>query len=309
MAIYRYGGKPGTLASAPIFNNSFHIIDQFSGQPSFSEMTDTVFRSKNRYLNQKSLNFHTKTFRVRFVRENRFEKVETRLTAMAESEIKKALRLSVDRVNPDTEFWYVIRRENTAFYAQLLSKRAYTEKNLNKGELRPEVALLTAYWSRIHPSDVVLDPFAGYGSIPLQIYRHIPFHKLIVSDIDREKSDHLRRLFKNAAADVSVSCADFFQTPDIPDKSVDKIITDPPWGMYDEIVDIPGFYTNMLRKMSRLMKDNGDAVILTSGKEELMHAALACGFYPAETTDTLINGKKARLFRFILKTEQKDYTV
>ncbi len=62
MAIYRYGGKPGTLASVPIFNNSFHIINQFSGQPSFSEMTDTVFRSKNSISIKKSLNFHTKTF-------------------------------------------------------------------------------------------------------------------------------------------------------------------------------------------------------------------------------------------------------
>ncbi len=189
----------------------------------------------------------------------------------------------------------------------MLSKRAYTEKNLNKGNFGRSCAA-NGVLEQILPR-TSCSIRCRYGSIPLQIYRHIPFHKLIVSDIDREKSDHLRRLFKNAAADVSVSCADFFQTPDIPDKSVDKIITDPPWGMYDEIVDIPGFYTNMLRKMSRLMKDNGDAVILTSGKEELMHAALACGFYPAETTDTLINGKKARLFRFILKTEQKDYTV
>jgi hypothetical protein len=53
------------------------------------------------------------------------------------------------------------------------------------------------------------------------------------------------------------------------------------------------------------MKDNGDAVILTSGKRSLSPALPAV--LSAETTDTLINGKKARL-SVHFKTEQKDYT-
>ena len=131
--MFRYGGNPANVASIPVFNNSFHAIRLFRVSPSFSEMTGEIVCARNRYLNQKALNPSVKTFRVRFVRENRFEAVSSRMMATAESEIKKSLHLSVNRVNPDTEFWYMIRKENTAFYAQLLAKRAVTEKRLNKG--------------------------------------------------------------------------------------------------------------------------------------------------------------------------------
>jgi sugar phosphate isomerase/epimerase/SAM-dependent methyltransferase len=205
------------------------------------------------------------------------------------------------------EFWYIIRRENIAYYAQLLSKRTYTEKNLNKGELRPEFALLIAYWAQIKANDVVMDPFAGYGSIPLQIYKNLKFHKLIVNDIDINKVKYIKKLFAKfkEAKNVEIICKDSMCLPNIGDKTIDKIIADPPWGIYEEIGDIQDFYHNLLVEFKRVLKDEGEIIILTSGKIELENAASSCGLKIFDKIDTLVNGKKAGVFKLVKNSQIK----
>ena len=132
------------------------------------------------------------TFRVRFSQENQFAKVDKQLVRKAEEMVINNSRLQLDRLSPSTEIWYSIRREGFGFCGQLISKREFTEKNLNKGELRPEVAYFMNVLANPCEKDVVCDCFAGYGSIPVQLVKNFRFSKLYVSDISKEQYEILK---------------------------------------------------------------------------------------------------------------------
>ena len=70
--------------------------------------------------------------------------------------------------------------------------REFTEKNLNKGELRPEIAYLICSFSDIHPNENILEPFCGYGSIPIQLVKKFHFNHLFACDIDEHKISLLK---------------------------------------------------------------------------------------------------------------------
>ena len=83
----------------------------------------------------------TGAFRVRFSKENQFVKVGKQTTLAAEKLISGKTDMRVDRVNPQNEYWFIIRRENIGFFGKLLRKRKTTEKALHKGELTACTAL------------------------------------------------------------------------------------------------------------------------------------------------------------------------
>jgi len=302
LVVYQYNGHPMEISKIPVFNNSYYVIRWFTGRNlSFHRMVNEVLNHHNHYLKHSEWNGRYRTFRVRFVKENQFQKLDQQLISKAENEIIKATKMKVNRLNPDMEFWYIIRRENTAYYTQLLCKRRITEKKLKKGELRPEFALLMLYWAELDPHDVVMDPFAGYGSIPLQLCKAFPFGKLFVNDKDSAKADHIERLFTKGRIrkKVEISCKDARTLSHIQNQSIDKIITDPPWGIYEHIQDVEGFYYDALMEMKRILKDEGEIIVLTASKSEFKNAALACGLKIIDRIDTLVNGKKASLFKAV----------
>ena len=74
------------------------------------------------------------------------------------------------------------------------------------------------------------------------------------------------------------------------------MITDPPWGFYEDIGDINAFYAKMFKSFDRLLNDQGRMVILSARKEELEQTAAAAGFKIKNSLHTLVNGKKAGLY-------------
>ena len=77
------------------------------------------------------------------------------------------------------------------------------------------------------------------------------------------------------------------------------IISDPPWGFYEDIGDINDFYTKMFKSFSRILKDDGRMIILSARKEELEQTAGRAGFKIKNSLHTLVNGKKAALYYLI----------
>jgi len=278
---YTFPGNPSAINSIPLFNNSWFLLRFFEGKNlSFHRM---ISEDKSRYPIQEG------TFRVRFSQGNQFVKVDKQISLRAENAVIKSSRLKLDRLNPTTELWYVIRDEGFGFYGQLLQKRAATEKNLHPGELRPEFAYLMCLCGKPTPTSVILDPFAGYGAIPAQIVKHFAFGKLYANDIDPGKAQPI--------------CEDALHLASIADTSVDIIITDPPWGYYEEIGDIAVFYKAMLREFGRVLKEGGRAVVLSARKEEFTRAAGQSGAFEIEQAiHTLVNGKKAGVY-VLVKTE------
>lgn len=289
---YRYEGNSHDLEKIIYFNNTFFVLKTMKGKGlNFASLVNAVASEKKYYLISKG------TFRVRFIQENQFAKVDKSLTRKAEETVLHNSRLQLDRLSPSTEIWYSIRREDFAFCGQLISKREFTEKNLNKGELRPEIAYFISCFANPSQTDAVLEPFCGYGSIPVQLAKKFRFEKLFVSDIDEEKIamvSQKKQLCGNE--NISVSCQDAFTLGNIADKSISLVITDPPWGYYEDIGDINDFYSRMFVSFRRVLKDDGRMVILTARKEEFEQSCSTNNVVIKKSLHTLVNGKKASLY-------------
>ena len=132
---YKYDGDSRELEKIIYFNNTFFVIKTMKGKGlNFPSLVGALCSGKNYFLVNKG------SFRVRFQQENQFAKVDKNLTRRVEEYVVRNSRLTLDRLSPTTEIWFSIRREGFAFCGELISKREFTEKNLNKGELRPEIA-------------------------------------------------------------------------------------------------------------------------------------------------------------------------
>lgn len=292
---YKFNGNSHDLEKVVYFNNTFFVIKSwcnFSGN--FSTMIND-FCSENKYLL-----ISKGSFRTRFVRENQFEKIDKKLVIKVEENVLKRSKLKIDRVSPSTEIWFNIRREGFAFCGQLISKREFTEKNLNKGELRPELAYLMCCFAELKENDVIAEPFCGYGSIPIQLAKKFRFLHLYVSDIDEEKITALKekKYFKQNDF-VSIEVQDAFSLKQIKDNSVDVIISDPPWGFFEDVGDIALFYDKMFCSFKRILKNDGKMIILSARKDELEYAAEKNNYKIIERVDTLVNGKKACVYMII----------
>ncbi len=297
---YKYDGDSRQLEKIIYFNNTFFVLKSMKGKGlNFPSLVGAVCSSKNYFLINKG------SFRVRFQNENQFAKVDKNLSRRAEEYISRNSKLTLDRLSPTTEIWFSIRREGFAFCGELISKREFTEKNLNKGELRPEIAYLMCCFADIKKDDVILEPFCGYGAIPVQLAKRFPCQKIYASDIDEEKVKALqeKKALRQAQGphtaqgpELDLRQADAFELTHIQDNSIDAIVTDPPWGLWENIPDIEDFYNRMFVSFKRVLKPDGKMTILTARTVEFEKAAKAAGLTIERSLHTLVNGKKASLY-------------
>lgn len=308
---YKYDGDSRQLEKINYFNNTFFVLKTMKGKGlSFPSLVGALCSSKSYFLVNKG------SFRVRFQQENQFAKVDKNLTRRVEEYVLRNSKLKLDRLSPTNEIWFCIRREGFAFCGELISKREFTEKNLNHGELRPEIAYLICVYAELPENAVVADPFCGYGSIPVQLAKRFKCSKIYVSDIDDEKvkmisCGALRQAQGPQTAQrpqtaqepqtaqgpqIDLRQADAFELSHIADDSLDAIITDPPWGLWENIPDIEDFYNKMFLSFRRILKTDGTMTILSARTKELEAAAKTQGLTIQKSLHTLVNGKKASVY-------------
>jgi tRNA G10 N-methylase Trm11 len=243
---------------------------------------------------------HVKTFRIVTSHANRLISVNEELKRKMEHAILMETGLIPNRSRPDVEFWFLYRNEGFSFFMRRLSKHASFDAALRKGELPSQLAYMLCWLSDPRKSDVVLDPFCGYGSI-LRQRMHFPFEKFYAFDIKAEAA----RISKiNVTGQFLKKCevrtVDFFAIfRCLKEESVDAIITDPPWGLY-EALPMPAaqFYGAMMRICCGLLKPDGVFVLLTTRHDEVA-ASIACvkEFIVVEHSDVLVSGRKARVYK------------
>lgn len=300
---YQYDGNSRDLEKINYFNNTFFVLKTMKGKGlNFNSLVGAVASENKYYLINKG------TFRVRFVNENQFAKVEPNVARKAEDTVLRNSKLKLDRLSPSTEIWYSLRREGFAFCGQLISKREFTEKNLHKGELRPELAYLLCSFAGCTKGDIVCDPFCGYGSIPIQLAKNFPYKKLFAFDIDDEKisilkeNRHLKKenvvIARKDSLKLTVkdfTCADGDEI-NTGDQRLSLVITDPPWGYFEDIGDIADFYRKFFDSVKNIICSGGRMVILTARVEELKKITAEKSLKLLEGPHTLVNGKKASVF-------------
>ena len=84
---------------------------------------------------------------------------------------------------------------------------------------------------------------------------------------------------------------------------MNKIITDPPWGIYKEDKrDYVEFYSKVLREFERVLIPNGIAVILTARKDGFIKALKSMPNLNLEKDyHILVSGKKAGVYKLTKK--------
>jgi len=246
-----------------------------------------------------------KSFRIVFSRENIPAAVDEKLRVEAEKYISRICALKIDRSLPDTEFWFLFRRveggTDFSLFMKRLTLRPSWEKSLHKGELPPPLAWALCRIARLSHGETILDPFCGYGSIPNAALKHFHITKFIACDSDKKAALFTAARFKERNRDdfILYQC-DFYSLPSLVEgKSIDAVITDPPWGHYREIND-NAFYEKMFAVFEKLLKDGGRAVVLCANREELLKAVPGC-FVLENSVHILLSGKKTVIFQFSLK--------
>ena len=309
MVRFLYAGPPANAASVPFFNNVFFVFQEWETSsipfgalvrktPGNDALSGSWSRVRTRAV---------RTFRVRFSASNKFCSVDRQVMETAERLISSSTGLTPNRLEPDAEFWYLTRSEGYSCLAYRLPGRPSSTKDLRQGELRPEIAQLLVALAAIPPeAAILLDPFAGYGSIPEALARRFPSAVVHAGDIDPERQEDLRTRFGNSRRIVLHPCG-VSELTGLEGGSVDAVVTDPPWGMwegerYSGERSIPALYRQMLEVFAGLLKSGGRLCVLTGAKREFEEAVARSTVFaeaaknPGFRTDILVNGKKSAAY-------------
>ena len=206
----------------------------------------------------------------------------------------------------DVELWLIRRRSGRVYFCRRLSQRERTERDLEKGELRPELTHLLCLLSEPKPTDVFLDPYAGSGALPLARAQW-PYNLIYAIDHDREKVQAIRRKFKEVERTLAKGGAFIARVEEatalskFEDGFIDAIVTDPPWGLFDPSVGDPGaHYEAMLTGFCRVVKPGGRVVALL-GRDALVDGLVESFGDRLELelrADLLVAGQKAVVLKW-----------
>jgi 16S rRNA G966 N2-methylase RsmD len=239
-----------------------------------------------------------RTFRIITSENNQMVTTDKQPIQKLESKISEITELTPDRSYPDIEFWILSRSEGFGFFGARVTRHPDFTKSLPKGELRPELAHILSLISEPQITDTFLDPFAGYGSIP-DARTSYPYEKIIASDNDENLIKKLRLRFENRK-NIEIMNLDALKLKELDDQTIDKIVTDPPWGHFlGKELNLEEFYTAMLDSFYRVLKKGGKAVILI-GEKELFEKLLKQKeklFKLIEKFTTLVSGHKAGVYK------------
>lgn len=244
------------------------------------------------------LDSYADTFRVMFHVDGELIPVSPRAKHALESEIGYASGQRMVGRGTGEEYWVVGR---TDFDYLMLCRRHIRPKRAAKaaGAISHELSSLLVAASKPQPGDVFLDPFAGSGSFT-NARMSFPATRIVYSDseLERLQADFPPAVRESRA--VEFFSDDALALPSFKDHEVDVIVTDPPWGEYEELpLALPEFLGAMARSFDRVLDPRaGRFVILIARKaaEEAEKALTGGNLKIGSTHEVLVNGHPATVF-------------
>lgn len=291
--------SPKEVVKLKYFNNSYVLLSKFKCD-SFEEFVGKVilFCRQNGDSIWKTLidvSSKSMTYRLMFYDRNVPAPVSGQQLELAERYISR--KELVNRTNADLEISAMFRDEGWGFLGVRITKHPDYKKVLRPGELRPEVAEILCRLSGPDLGDVFLDPFAGYGAI-VAARKLTPYNSILCADADTTKVQQLKKRFGSDKG-IVIKQADASDMAWVKDSSVDKIVTDPPWGNFDRSIKVKELYPRMVSEWSRVLKDKGIVIVLTARRlwEEANEQYQL--FDIDGKWDVLISGRQASILRLV----------
>ena len=301
--------RPKDVSGLPYLNNVFGVVDDFNGKSlELSQAIEQVLRKHAWIASAKRLvTPNERTFRLFLSDNGQLVGGDGGAVAALINTLAEASGLQFSSRHADGEFWLIRRRNGRCFFAKRLSCRARTEKTLEKGELRPEFAHLLCLLSEPEEGDIFLDPFAGSGAIPF-VRAQYPYEMIFIGDSNAEKIQRIKATIKvgkkirpRKGRPIITRVGDALALERFKDGFIHKVVTDPPWGMFDmEITDLPRFYMRLIRELIRVTRSGGVIVLLVGDKEianMLVHETTA-KLVLAARYEVLVNGRKASVLKW-----------
>lgn len=298
--VYKTSASIDKIKEVLFLNNSYVLIYQFknlSNKP-FSEMSKKIKQDNQFSKTMRDILGNEKpTLKLIFVEKNQYVGLEKSFVENLSIIINKKTGLIMDRYLGKKELWFLVRSEGIGVVGVRLTQHPDYEKTLQKGELKPEIAQLLCLMSEPEENETFLDPFAGSGAIPLERSKLKPFTKITASDNNKDIQDQLNRRFSDPK--VEVNNFDALSLKEIPDSSIDKIVTDPPWGIFNNKLNPETFYPQMLNEFYRVLSSNGILILLLSQKIDLEKGLeqLEQKFQIKQKINTLVNGQKSTVYK------------
>lgn len=281
------------LARRPIFTNTFLVIASLGSVASLKRIRPKI----NASIRQISIpdQPNLRTFKLLILNENE-------PTALPDSNtirymLGKQLRLQHVSHHPDCEIILMRRSDGQTF---LLLRTYHAVQKSKNGELSESTAALLCVTAGVQKNETVLDPFAGHGSIPFACAAYFNPKKVVALEKDMLLANQLRSLLPQ-------KCVAYHQdiTELEPDNkifsphSIDRIVTDPPWGSFDKSIDLASIYQSLASLCDSALRKFGTATILTA-KPKLLTESFAKfpQFKLKNKNEVLVSGKKATVITF-----------
>jgi tRNA G10 N-methylase Trm11 len=194
---------------------------------------------------------------------------------------------------PEVELLYWVRDDSQVLWGQMLPRPGFKTRKLEAGELRPELAHILGLVASVDSKDAVVDPFAGYGAIVREMIAGFHCQNVIAV----EHNEHLVPHLKSIPNLIAVH-GDAGQLAHIETRSIDRVVTDPPWGEFGEYKpdELKKLYHAALIQMHRVLRAKGCAVIL-SAADFLPELALENNFTIEKQYSILVSGNKATIYK------------
>ncbi len=299
LVVYSTNSTIDRIKRINFFTNSFLLFRFFpkSGNVTIEKMMTVVLKDRDR------LHFHLPsnltTFRIITSKENQHVSINQGLMINMEKLISRNFHLRPDRSNPKMQFWFLTRSEGYGFFGMRLTKHQDYADILQKGELRPELADILCQLSEPQKTDIFIDPFAGSGAIPMERAKNFSYNHIYIGDIDSRMIDKLKFKIKKENA-ITLGSWDATKLDDFKNDSINKIVTDPPWGYFGNVnIDLNGLYNRMLTSFYRILKKDGIIVILVGDRIffEKILSKFTDKFQLKTKLYVLVSGKKAGVYK------------
>jgi tRNA G10 N-methylase Trm11 len=231
-------------------------------------------------------------FRLMYLKKGEPQPLDKNERLATEEQIKNKFGLTPNAHLSRNDFFVIERVSLDKMLGLMLPKAKFKREKTSAGELHPELAHILCLVSGIKAKHIVLDMFAGYGSIPFEAARGFGCKHVIAVD---------QQMFNNRHDYPSIEWhkADATKLGFLADSCIDRIVTDPPWGNFEHKADdeLNGLYDKSISEMHRVLKPEGVAVILSGSDllNELIKSRRS--FKVLSNYTVLVSGKKARIFK------------
>jgi 16S rRNA G966 N2-methylase RsmD len=233
------------------------------------------------------------SFRLRVHDDGRFASQDSVAARNLESQLASWSGLQPSRDRARIEFWVLRRRGHGE--SVLTTKLTTGNSRVPAGVLRPEVCAALARVVPLDDAELVLDPFAGSGSLGIACLQ-AGARRALLNDSNPTALGSVRTLprsLRERVQTTAVDCRDLVVGP----ASVSAIVTDPPWGQYERLdASVASLYEDIADLAARVLVTGGAMVVLTGAGPDAIHALFGRRELTRDHSfPVLINGRKAQI--------------